>query len=333
MQASGQRTVLSSNGLINMKKKIGKRKELVDRLQTFADEHKMKSKGRLGLALVITRIVKSKTPPYSTDVFLTSQGGQVAKLGKSAVQAILADYGITRVLAEEGGRTSRGNIGRMQDYVHFLNGLAAERLLNFDEIESWWVDRIKEYFASQPFRLKIDSSKSLRRIIGELIEAAFSRQKECPGTMMAGAVMQHLIGAKLEIALPKAEIEHHGFSVADASGRRKGDFLVGDAVIHVTTAPTEALIRKCCDNLGENLRPVIITTDIGASGARALARNADVADRIDILEVEQFVATNIYEWSGFFQEKRPISISDLVAAYNAVIDRCETDHSLKIVIG
>lgn len=30
-----------------------------------------------------------------------------------------------------------------------------------------------------------------------------------------------------------------------------------------------------------------------------MAKNADVADRIEILEVEQSVATNVLEWSGW----------------------------------
>ncbi len=184
-----------------------------------------------------------------------------------------------------------------------------------------------------PFRLKIDPSKSLRSIVAELMAAAFSRQRECQGTMVAGAVMQHLVGAKLEIALPEAQIEHKGFSVADAPGGRKGDFLVGDTAIHVTTAPTEALIRKCCDNLNENLRPVIITTQSGAGGAGALAKNANVDDRVDILEIEQFVATNVYEWSKFEHTQRPVRVRDLVDAYNRIIEHAETDPSLKIVVG
>ena len=40
---------------------------------------------------------------------------------KYRIQRILADHGITRVLAEEGGRTSRGSVGLMQKYVEFLN--------------------------------------------------------------------------------------------------------------------------------------------------------------------------------------------------------------------
>ena len=39
---------------------------------------------------------------------LTEGGGQVFGLGKSAVQSILHRHDITRVLASEGGRTSRG---------------------------------------------------------------------------------------------------------------------------------------------------------------------------------------------------------------------------------
>lgn len=306
---------------------------LEERLAKFADEYDINTKGPLSVMLVLTRSAASKKSPYKEKDFLSPQGGQVAGLGRSAVQAILADHGISRILAEEGGRTSRGSIKRMKYYVRLLNGLAQEGILDFPKIEAWWIDRAQKYFSSKPFRIKIDQSKSLRRMIGELMEAAFDRQKESPGTMIAGAVMQHLVGAKLQVALPKAKIEHKGFSVADAPGGRKGDFLIGDTAIHVTTAPTEALIRKCRDNLAKNIRPVIITTDSGAGGAHSLAINAEIADRIDILEIEQFVATNVYEWSGFMQAKRPPKVAELVEQYNKIIDLCETDPSLKISIG
>ena len=114
---------------------------------------------------------------------------------------------------------------------------------------------------------------------------------------------------------------------------RKGDFFIGDTAIHVTTAPTEALIRKCCDNLLHNLRPLIITTQSGVGGAIALAKNANVSERIDILEIEQFLATNVYEWSAFQQSKRTLSVRQLIDAYNRIIEQCETDPSLKIAIG
>lgn len=310
-----------------------KKTTLNECLEKFQADHGINSKGPLCVVLVLTRTASKKKPPYNPDDFLTAKGGQVAGLGRAAVQTILQDHGITRILAEEGGRTSRGSIDRMKEYIELLNFLHGKGLLDFAAIERWWVDRVKGYFASMPFRLKVDPSKSLRNMIAELMEAAFTRQRECPGTMVAGAVMQHLVGAKLELALPEAEIVHKGFSVADAPGGRKGDFLVGDAAIHVTTAPTEALIRKCRDNLNENFRPVIITTGSGAGGASALTKDADMDDRIDILEVEQFVATNVYEWSRFEQSRRPVTIRDLVNAYNRIVDETETDPSLKISVG
>jgi hypothetical protein len=303
------------------------------RLAEFVDEHKMMSKGPLALALVLTRNSSERQMPLKPEDFITRQGGQVSGAGKSAVQSILKDYGINRVLAEEAGRTSRGSIGRMQAYVGFLNKLNDEGLLDFHKIEQWWIDRVKEYFSSKPFKLKLDPSKSLRHAVHELLDSAFSRQKEAPGMMVAGAVMQHLVGAKLEIMKMPVEIEHRGFSVADSLGGWKGDFLIHQVSIHVTTAPTEALIRKCLDNLEQGFRPVIITTESGIGGAAALARNAGIADRIDILEVEQFVTTNLYEKSSFSESNRTVTVKELVERYNDIIDGCESDPSLKIVIG
>ncbi|MDO8722090.1 MAG: DUF4928 family protein [Syntrophales bacterium] len=185
----------------------------------------------------------------------------------------------------------------------------------------------------KPLWFKVDPSKSIRSIISDLIKAAFARQRECPGVIVADAVMQHLVGAKIATALPDVTIKHEGFSVADAPAGRKGDFLIGDTAIHVTAAPTEALIRKCCDNLAQNLRPLIITTQSGAGGAIALAKNADIAERIEVLEIEQFVATNIYKWSAFQQTKHTAIVRQLVETYNRIIDQCETDPSLKIAMG
>jgi hypothetical protein len=311
-------------------------------LKEFSARHRINSKGTFALLLFVTRSASKQRPPLSADHFLTSQRGQVAGLGKCAVQAILADHGIDRILAEEGGRTSQGSIHKMRVYVDFLNELAQENRLDFSAIENWWIERVREYFrtypselkkeisSSNPFSLKVDSSKSIRSIVSDLIESAFARQRECPGVMVAGAVMQHLVGAMISTALPATKISHEGFSVADAPSGRKGDVLIGDTAIHVTTAPTEALIRKCCDNLAQSLRPLVITTQSGVGGAIALAKNANVAERIDIIEIEQFIATNVYEWSAFQQAKRSVTVRQMVDAYNRIIDQCETDPSLKI---
>ncbi len=151
--------------------------------------------------------------------------------------------------------------------------------------------------------------------------------------MLVGAVLQHLVGAKLTIALPDVPIKQHCFSVADTVSGRDGDFLVGNTAIHVTTAPSEGLLQKCKTNLNNSLRPLIITTRDGAGGADALAANAGIKDRVEVLEIDQFLITNVYEWSGFADDRQIANLRTLIEAYNKIIDTCETDSSLKIEMG
>ena len=54
---------------------------------------------------------------------VTDKEGQVKGLGASVIRKILKEYGITRTLAEEAGRTSRGSMGLMTRYVALLNSL------------------------------------------------------------------------------------------------------------------------------------------------------------------------------------------------------------------
>jgi len=102
------------------------------------------------------------------------------------VQAILKQHGIERVLAEEGGRTSRGSVGRMRDYVAFLNTLDEDAMTNFPAIENWWIERIREFWDAQPFRLRFDTSMSLRAIFRELLQQVKKRQQQTPGATYVG---------------------------------------------------------------------------------------------------------------------------------------------------
>ncbi len=176
------------------------------------------------------------------DELLTGRQGQVKGLGKGNVQTILKDYGITRILAEEGGRTSRGSIGNMHKYVAFLNegNYTNEELVM---IEEWWVHQVRNFFAGKPMVLRLDAGKSMRSAVRELMNQATKRQEEQPGNHIVGTVMQHIVGAKLTLILTSPP-KMHGASVADSATDRDGDFIVEDVVIHVTSAPSEALIRK-----------------------------------------------------------------------------------------
>ncbi|MBN1562024.1 DUF4928 family protein [candidate division KSB1 bacterium] len=303
---------------------------LENELDDFIRINHIKSKGSLSVMIVMTRRAQEKDFPLKEEDFLTKAGGQVKGLGKNAVQKILNDYGIHRTLAEEGGRTSRGSINNMNLYIDFLNMLYNKGILQWGAIEKHWINQVKRYFSSTPFKIRMDTSKSTRVVIRDLLDDAFKKQSENPGTMYAGAVMQHLVGAKLKLVLPNEKFDIHGFSVADQPSGRKGDFLLGSASIHVTTAPTEALIRKCLDNLNQGLKPVIVTTSKGAGGAEALAGDLGIAERIDIFEIEQFVATNVMELGRFVSVELNVTVRDLVKQYNNIINACETDPSLKI---
>lgn len=305
---------------------------LQEALKTFAREKGFVGKGPLCVALVVTQHARDNGLPLNADTLITDGGGQVLGLGKSAVQAILGRHGITRVLASEGGRTSRGSLGNMREYVAFLNGVSNEIAIDLDSVEKYWIDRVDDFFAGRPFRIKLDASRSLRVIVRDVLAQAEERQRKMPGMYYAGAVLQHMVGAKLDCALGKGRFAHNCFSTADAPGGRAGDFLIGDVAIHVTTAPGEAVIAKCSDNLNDGLRPMLVTLQRGLTVAEALADNAGIGDRIDVFEIEQFIALNLYELGKFASTGRQTAIRDVVERYNEIVEEFETDPSLKIEV-
>lgn len=303
---------------------------LMNDLATFARDKNFRGKGSLCVALVVTQHAMTMGLPLDSNALFTDSRGQVLGLGKSPVQSILNQYGITRILASEGGRTSRGSIGNMQEYVAFLNALAKQGSVDLKAIEKFWIAQVEEFFAAKPFKIKLDSSKSLRTVVRDVLAQAEERHKSVPGTSYAGAVLQHLVGAKLDCALGIGFLSHHSSSTADAPTGRVGDFFIGDVAIHVTTSPSEALIERCRDNLNDGVRPIVVTLQRGLTVAEALACNANIGDRVDVFEIEQFVALNLYEIGKFAASGRQTAISDVIERYNAIVDECETDPSLKI---
>lgn len=303
---------------------------LTESLLAFTKEHSFRGRGPICVALVVTQHARSMGLPLNPDKLLTEGGGQVLGLGKGAVQTILNRHDITRVLAAEGGRTSRGSLNNMREYVGFLNTIAQKGAVDFEAIEGFWIERVHEFFAAKPFRIKLDASRSLRIVIRDVLMQAEDRQKTSPGVYYAGAVLQHLVGAKLDCALGPGLFEHNSFSTADAPGGRAGDFFIGDVAIHVTTSPGEAVIDRCQDNLNDGFRPILVTMQRGLTVAEALADNKGLADRIDVFEIEQFVALNMYELGKFASEGRRVAVAELVERYNSIVDEVETDPSLKI---
>ena len=309
--------------------------QVTQKLEAFRKKYNITQKGALSVVLHVTRIARKQGLPLDPQKLRTKARGQVRGLSRSSIQNILKDYGILRILAKEGGRTSRGSIRAMERYVAFLNELHANRLAYLDEIELWWIDQVKTFFAAQPFILRHDLNRSLGSMVQNLLWQADERQKENPGTTYVGSVLQHLVGAKLELVFKKRaiHIEHHGASVADAPTARAGDFIIRNVVVHVTTTPSQNLIQKCRENLDSGYRVIIVTIHERMPLALGNADIEGIADRIDVWAVEQFVATNLHELSSFDDAERRITIDQLINEYNQIVDACETDPSLQIRLG
>jgi hypothetical protein len=60
-------------------------------------------------------------------------------------------------------------------------------------------------------QIKLDVSRSLRAVVRDVIAQAEERQKTSPGVYYAGAVLQHLVGTKLDGALGKGNVQHNSF--------------------------------------------------------------------------------------------------------------------------
>lgn len=307
--------------------------ELPKRLQEFASAHKfLGNKGPLCVALHVTRWAIMNGLPIDSGKMITDGKGQVLGLGKGAVQRVLKDYEITKILASEGGRTSRSSMSNMQDYVAFLNQASGKPGFDLKKVEEWWVDRVRDFFEASPLKLKVDTGSTLKTCLTGIFEEAKRRQSENRGATVLGAVMQHLVGAKLEMLYPDQAIKHSGYSVADSPTGRSGDFEIGDCVIHVTTAPAKLLLQKCLDNLDRGLRPLVISTNAGAAMAETLADEEGMIKRIEVLDITQFLVANMLEWTGFEGAKRRNTFEELISRYNQIVTSCETDPSLKIEV-
>lgn len=300
------------------------------RLMSFKDKHNAVTKGPLSLLVQLTRIVRSRQFPLNYEDFLTENKGQVAGLGGGNLKKILKDHDIMQVLASEGGRTSRGNMGLMIKYVEFLNAWSAEETIDFGEVEAYWAEQVREYFRNLPFVLAADPSRTIGASLDELFEQARKRQKQNPGTQYLGAVLQHLVGAKLSVILPPEKFQMHGAYVADSPTDRGGDFVINNTILHCTTAPGEPLIHKCKANIRAGCLPIIITIFDRVKTALDLAADADLSGRIEVWDIQQFLSTNISEHSLFDGTARNAKLADIVEKYNAIITEVETDPSLRI---
>ena len=64
----------------------------------------------------------------------------------------------------------------------------------------------------------------------------------------------------------------------------------------------------------------------------SVGRQRRPGQSIDVFEIAQFIAINIYELGKFNAEGRRIALSEFIARYNEIVDEVETDPGLKIEV-
>ena len=300
------------------------------KLKSFQKENNVFTKGPLSVVIQLTHAVKNKTFPLDPNDFKTEKEGQVAGLGGGNLKKILKAHGITQLLSKEGGRTSRGSMGLMIKYLEFLNEWNTSEAVALDAVEEFWAKQVEEYFRNQPFKLTADTSKTIGYYLDELFEQAKKRQKENPGTQYLGTVLQHLVAAKLCLIMPEGAFEIHGASVADAPTARSGDFVINKTIIHCTTFVGDLLINKCKANIDSGYRPVIITIFERVQTALNQIEDADLAGRVEVWDIQQFLSANVHEHSLFNEDMRNAKLGAIIDNYNKIVLEKETDPSLRI---
>lgn len=258
--------------------------------------------------------------------YLTDKGAQIRDISGPRVKKILARFGETRKFLSEGGRTSRGGPRAVEKMLDLFKELIPNNLDEnsrneiLDRIQSFLVERVREFFERKKVKLAFDSKLSTWQIFHNLIKAASKK---------AGYVVQHLVGAKLELRFPDIPISNEAGSTADVQTKRGGDFTVGNTVFHVTMDAKPQLFDKCLENISEGLKVYLIVPDSILAGTRQLA-NQYCNGQIAVESLESFLSQNIEEISVFKSDHLKRSLVHLVNIYNMRVMNAEVDMSLMI---
>jgi len=268
-----------------------------------------------------------------TDERLYSEGkSQVRGLSGSTISKILEQHGETRIFTREGGRTSRGTIYLAAAFRDVLNSThvsvnePVDAALVSNQLEAFFTQCVRlDYFDKQRITVDLDYNKPVSSVVSDILKAAAERSDK-----PTGAVLQHLIGAKLQLRFPDVKIGSDRANAADLHTDREGDFQVGTTAFHVTTAPMEKLISRCVENKRAGYRPVILTLESKIIAARQMADNVGMSEQISVQAAETFIGNNIEEIAIYDGDKIREGLARLIRTYNARINAIEIDKSLMI---
>lgn len=318
-----------------MSDKLRKKCSYLQSAKTWYESNRAKSGSMntnvINAGLIVSQMV-SDGMPIDDDRLFSDGKSQVRGLSGGSIAKILENHGETRLFTREGGRTSRGTVHLATDFRDLLNDVNPSNSFFQHEsdvsfaLEEFFTDCVRlDYFDKQRISVDLQPSKPVSVIIEDILRAASERSDK-----PTGAVLQHLVGAKLQLRFPNEKIGLDQANAADMQTDREGDFQVGTTAFHVTVAPMEKLINRCNENKKSGYRPVILTLDRKVQAARQLADNAGIAEDISVQSAEVFIGTNIEEIATYDGDKIRQGIASLIEAYNHRISSVEVDKSLMI---
>ena len=206
-----------------------------------------------------------------------------------------------------------------------LQGLTpTERFLAIERLQEFLVDRVREFHGRQRLKIQYDPAKTSQQLVHDLLKLASENGK-------AGAVAQHLVGAKLQLRFPSLTVENRPFSAADEQLGRPGDYIVGSTAFHVTVAPMPGVYERCQENLNNGLRVYLLVPEQKVMGARQNAETV-APGRIAVESIESFASQNIEELSAFSGEQLAVQFRQLLETYNRRVDEAQDDKSLMVDI-
>lgn len=284
------------------------------------------SRSNVAMAIVVLDHLRRKCPVERNEVL--SPRGEV-KGARSGLASILAKYnvpaGYLKEVTTRAGHQDGQRLFETLDYGRRLASLSDEERDHYLTAAIDSLGRMAmRWLARQHLKVNCDRHHAPSKWIGNILAEAKGRS--------GGAVEQHLIGAKLERRHPDLNIANNPSHAGDAQTGRPGDFIVGSTAYHVTASPGSAVVEKCAANLGAGLHPVLVVPRDQTDKARHIAEDQGIADRMTILAIEDFVASNIIEMTHGQQGAFVVELKAIIAAYNRRLEAVETDLSLKIEV-
>ncbi len=288
------------------------------------------AKGTVAAALIVLERLRTNNN-LGLDAHLAAGGAQIAGLNLTSLRKILARFGESRQFPSEGGRTNRGNNRPVELLLQSLSqtGFSTlpepRRLGVLDKLQRFLVDSLDGYYSLERICFSFAPSSPPRNVISDILAAAQKRNQ-------TGPVAQHLVGAKLAIRFPQADVGNAPYSAADEQTKRAGDFQVGGTAFHVTVSPNMGHINRCAENIKNGLSSLLLVPDSRLPAARALLEAGDLHTKVAAESVESFIGQNLSELAQFAPAKFAHELAALLSQYNRRVGEVETDTSLLIAI-